>query len=573
MSKFGNVFVKSSDTGNSQLVSNINAIRVKANTITGESMILNQGIDVDNATIRGGVKIEGETEVNKRIYQELNPDASWNAVNGYYGLAKDAYPAVSETTSKKALSNWTVRTGNIVRFTSITWSSVYGFVGVGDPISGEAVRIASSIDGINWTFIDYSNNFNFDDSSANGNIRLNSVVWSKELNMFVAVGKTNRTRCIYSKDGNSNWLHGNSGVILSNCNTGLAIDEITCDSTNGLFIGQDLVKLFGTGSIPTTTRIIEIIDEFTFKTNTTITDLSNSTLKADFDWRSIIWAKELGLFVAYGINYSIMTSSDGINWITRNGGITGILTTLNLSSTQLIWSPELSLFIGTHPSSGNLLISYNGIDWTIKNIPILQNINIISITWSSNLNMFLITSFNSSINKIFYSYDGFNWEDKIISLSANKTSVRWIKELKIFLITTDVSNSYFISSNGFEWENISSLPAGNVGAFAYSPELSIALIGTYYGSPLFYKILTAQLNARLPTSYNVFDSSFNNIDNNGNWTIRAKEIYNPGNLLLDVKGNLDLSGNISSPTSGAFSNLYLQFNMNGNTYKIPLNFN
>jgi hypothetical protein len=56
MSKFGNVFVKSSDNGNSQLVSNINAVKLKANMITGESMILNQGIDVDNATIRGGGK-------------------------------------------------------------------------------------------------------------------------------------------------------------------------------------------------------------------------------------------------------------------------------------------------------------------------------------------------------------------------------------------------------------------------------------------------------------------------------------------------------------------------------------
>jgi hypothetical protein len=56
MSKFGNVFVKSSDNGNSQLVSNINAVKLKANTITGESMVLNQGIDVANATIRGGGK-------------------------------------------------------------------------------------------------------------------------------------------------------------------------------------------------------------------------------------------------------------------------------------------------------------------------------------------------------------------------------------------------------------------------------------------------------------------------------------------------------------------------------------
>jgi hypothetical protein len=56
MSNLGKVFVKNSNFGstNSQLVSNISAVKLNANMITGEAMVLNQGIDVDNATIRGG---------------------------------------------------------------------------------------------------------------------------------------------------------------------------------------------------------------------------------------------------------------------------------------------------------------------------------------------------------------------------------------------------------------------------------------------------------------------------------------------------------------------------------------
>ena len=38
------------------------------------------------------------------------------------------------------------------------------------------------------------------------------------------------------------------------------------------------------------------------------------------------------------------------------------------------------------------------------------------------------------------------------------------------------------------------------------------------------RVITSSLDGRPPTSYNVFDSTFNNIDSNGNWAIKARNL-------------------------------------------------
>jgi hypothetical protein len=77
------------------------------------------------------------------------------------------------------------------------------------------------------------------------------------------------------------------------------------------------------------------------------------------------------------------------------------------------------------------------------------------------------------------------------------------------------------------------------------------------------KALYIRLKNRLPTSYNVFDSSFNNIDNSGNWTLKAKEIYGDNLLVnsnVDISGelllfNTDLSGNITTSIANHNANI------------------
>ena len=89
-----------------------------------------------------------------RVYQNLNINPSWNAVNGYYGLAKDAYPALNPSSSGvKAVSTWTQRTHAASwNWTSVCWSAELGLlVVVADGGISAVNRLMTSTDGITWT--------------------------------------------------------------------------------------------------------------------------------------------------------------------------------------------------------------------------------------------------------------------------------------------------------------------------------------------------------------------------------------------------------------------------------------
>jgi len=93
-----------------------------------------------------------------RIFQEINSDISSNRVNGYYGLAKDAYNSLNPNSSGiKAISNWTRRShtenGAVGR---VAWSpelGLFAVVGPGTYASGNnaLVRVMTSSDGVTWT--------------------------------------------------------------------------------------------------------------------------------------------------------------------------------------------------------------------------------------------------------------------------------------------------------------------------------------------------------------------------------------------------------------------------------------
>jgi hypothetical protein len=69
-------------------------------------------------------------------------------------------------------------------------------------------------------------------------------------------------------------------------------------------------------------------------------------------WQSISWSPELGVLVAIasdGVN-RIMYSYDSINWISK-------ITSENNSWQSICWSPELSLFVGIASNGVNCLIT------------------------------------------------------------------------------------------------------------------------------------------------------------------------------------------------------------------------
>jgi hypothetical protein len=89
------------------------------------------------------------------------------------------------------------------------------------------------------------------------------------------------------------------------------------------------------------------------------------------------------------------------------------------------------------------------------------------------------------------------------------------------------------------------------------------------------RVMTSSLQGRPPTSYNVFDSSFNNIDSSGNWTIAAKDLIYSSDIKMTTTdaaaGVVDLSGGfLLSASSGSDSGQFLRVRINGTVYKINL---
>jgi len=352
-------------------------------------------------------------------------DISWSAVNGYYGLAKDAYPSLNPSSSGVlAVSSWTGRTAPVADWVSICWSpQLRRFAAV-----GRGGKIMTSDNGVTWT---------------SRTIPPNSpnwfgVCWSPERMLFVAVGDQGTNRIMTSVDGIS-WA----------------------------------TIAFGD----------------------------------DGRWNSVCWSSEVGIFVAVadnGWSGRVMTSYDGFNWTFRPS-----VDYLN-SLTSVCWSPELKIFVAV--GSNRILTSINGIDW---NFIVLSN-NWTSVCWSSQLGIFVAIAGSYPLpnpNQVITSSDGINWTR--VSASATTSyqfsSVCWSPQLELF-VAVSIDASLMTSTNGKSWI-FRTAPTMVPYQICWSPELGIFAVcgyGTYY-------VMTSSLKGRPPTSYNVFDSSFNRINEVGKW--------------------------------------------------------
>jgi hypothetical protein len=128
-------------------------------------------------------------------------------------------------------------------------------------------------------------------------------------------------------------------------------------------------------------------------------------------------------------------------------------------------------------------------------------------------------------------------------------------------------------------------PNNNYTSVCWSAELGIFVAVSNSGTD--NRVMTSSLKGRPPTSYNVFDSSFNNIDQSGNWSLKCKELSSSdsnvsigstsGNTEIKCNatgggGNIILTGgtNLLSTAVGTPSSNYLVLTINGVNYKIAL---
>ena len=80
----------------------------------------------------------------------------------------------------------------------------------------------------------------------------------------------------------------------------------------------------------------------------------------------------------------------------------------------------------------------------------------------------------------------------------------------------DASGGVIYSPNGINWTSASNA-LGPSRRMIWSPELGVFVAVTTSGT----KTQCSSLKGRPPTSYNVFDSSYNNIRENGLWTFQS----------------------------------------------------
>ena len=358
-----------------------------------------------------------------------------------------------------------------------------------------------------------------------GNADFRSIIWAPKLRMFLTfpdlITPTNNIFAKYSYDG-INWINISISVAVY-------IKCICWSEELGIFVG-------GSFRHPYAIYSYNGIEWFT--------DTTRNPL--DLTFSSICWSPELGIFVAVTDNinstYKACTSNDGINWI-------GATTTANqaIKWGSVCWAPELGLFVATNNEYNNtntkVMTSNDGYNWTLRTVPSAAEYpNWGSVCWSPQLGIFVTVAWNMGgpTANIMTSTNGIDWIIRKYNDGSNPAyrSVSWCAELGIFLITqTTGGGSYLYSRNGTDWieyENISEngeYSSFNAYSVARSPELGIfvAVGGN--------KIWTSVLKGRIPTISNVFDSSFNKIDENGKWTFSA----------IDVSGALNVMGDVSAP--------------------------
>lgn len=231
-------------------------------------------------------------------------------------------------------------------------------------------------------------------------------------------------------------------------------------------------------------------------------------------WNCVIWVSELNLFVAVassGTNDRIMTSPNGVNWTLR-------ISPVDNNWINVCWSPELRLLVAvSFTGTGNrVMTSPDGINWTIRISP--EDNQWISVCWSSEISLFCAVA-QTGANRVMISSDGINWRSILVSLDTYR-SVCWSPELRIFCAVSQGSdiNRVMTSPDGINWTLRNAVGLRNWQGVVWSPELGIFVAVANSGTN---RVMTSSLAGRIPTSFNVFDSSFNNINELGLWNFQS----------------------------------------------------
>jgi hypothetical protein len=281
----------------------------------------------------------------------------------------------------------------------------------------------------------YGKNWSAGTTTAGAN--WNSVTWSPELRIFVAVASSGASS--WSPDGKK-WIQGNSTINGSY--------SIIWSPQLRIFVN---VSFGGSSSSSTDGKTWD----------------STSNLPTN-NWSSVIWSPQLRIFVAVAEGGSSSSSTDGKTWDS----------TSNLPTNywdSVTWSPQLGLFVAiasvNYPTSAS---SPDGKTWTASSSLPASGTVWSSVTWSPQLKIFVAVGSNGSKSSG-ASSDGKNWNTATnLNLNGLWRTVTWSPELGIFVAYATLNSSYVnpaYSIDGYGWLSSNQLFGGR--SVAWSPQLGI----------------------------------------------------------------------------------------------------
>jgi len=186
-------------------------------------------------------------------------------------------------------------------------------------------------------------------------------------------------------------------------------------------------------------------------------------------WNGVEYSPELGIFVTVantGGTNRAMSSYDGITWTGR--------TTPSSAYTDVVWSPELSLFCATGYSGSNrVMTSPDGITWTGRTASTANSW--VSIAYAPSLVLFCCVSQDGSGNRVMTSPDGTNWTTRTSAADNSWRGVTWSADLSLFcaVARNGTGNRVMTSPDGITWTIRTSAADNNWEGVSWSPELSL----------------------------------------------------------------------------------------------------